>query len=252
MEEQRKPFAVQAGIISLWAPIIAICMNFFGREIMVSRDTQTLIGYISIVLYISGLTFGVIGLIGVRKYGAKGILVRSILGVLLNSFIIVYSFIVISKLTKAKMTVRDRMAQTSQTIFTLKAPEQFVKIPKSEINSPKILEAYVKGDLTDDSPDIFFYVEDLGGILVKEDLSKYIIGKENIKIQNEFWKNHQLQVIEIREIQNDYEMLTYNIQIPLLPKAILLRVFGPAEREDEIQALFKEILTSIDGPTNWK
>lgn len=65
MEEQRKPFAVQAGIISLWAPIIAICMNFFGREIMVSRDTQTLIGYISIVLYISGLTFGVIGLIGV-------------------------------------------------------------------------------------------------------------------------------------------------------------------------------------------
>lgn len=150
------------------------------------------------------------------------------------------------------MTVRDRMAQTSQTIYTLKAPEQFVKISKSEINSPKILEAYVKGDLTDDLPDIFFYVEDLGGILVKEDLSKYIIGKENKKILNEFWKNHQLQVIEIREIQNDDEMLTYNIQIPLLPKAILLRVFGPAERKDEIQALFKEILTSIDGPTNWK
>ena len=69
MEEQQKPFAVQAGIFSLWSPFIAICLNFIASEMMVSRETQNQIGYISVVLYISGLLLGVVALFGMRKYG---------------------------------------------------------------------------------------------------------------------------------------------------------------------------------------
>ena len=114
----KKPFAFQAAQASLLAPAIA-----FGLGIVVNVGmggqlpplAHIIVGSLSIVLILLGFIFGIVALIGVRRYGKKGILGRSIAGICINGILI--ALMVIS------IPMYKRMAERAKEIQQQK-PEQ--------------------------------------------------------------------------------------------------------------------------------
>ena len=115
----KKPFAFQAAQASLLAPAIA-----FGLGIVVNVGmggqlpplAAIIVGSISIVLILLGFIFGIIGLLGVRRYGKKGILGRSIAGICINGILI--ALMVIS------IPMYKRMAERAKEIQQQKSEQQ--------------------------------------------------------------------------------------------------------------------------------
>jgi hypothetical protein len=84
----RKPFAAQAAQVAFWAPVVAIALWLATDSIRQSNATVgAFIAYINIALIGASLILGIIALVGMRRHGPRGILVRSILGILLSSLI---------------------------------------------------------------------------------------------------------------------------------------------------------------------
>jgi ABC-type molybdate transport system permease subunit len=115
----KKPFAFQAAQASLLAPAIA-----FGIGIVVnvglSGQSSPLVGIItgsvSILLIVSGFIFGIVALVGVSRYGKKGILGRGIAGVCINGIIIVLMII--------SIPMYRRMAERAKEIQQQKLEQQ--------------------------------------------------------------------------------------------------------------------------------
>jgi hypothetical protein len=186
-----------------------------------------------------------------RKHGRKGILIRSILGLTLNGIIVVIFIMLIPVLGRARDAARAQAAQASVKPFTFKAPAGFAAFPEGMKAMPNILHAYIKGKPDDDQPDILIFVEDLGGRIQKADLAKAVAGKKDLKLLKEKWQNLDIDVFEIQESDGEVTLLTYNAQVPLLPKAVQVKVFGLADRKVELQQALKEALKGVDGTSNW-
>ncbi len=96
MGSEKKPFAVQAAQFSLYAPIVAIvlgCITFGTRE---KQPTAGLIiGGTNALIILLGFVFGIVALFGMRKHGKEGILVRAIIGVVLNGLFLL-SFVAVA------------------------------------------------------------------------------------------------------------------------------------------------------------
>ena len=115
----KKPFAFQAAQASLLAPAIA-----FGLGIVVNVGISgqlpplagIIVGSINVVLILLGLIFGIIALFGVRRYGKKGILGRSIAGICINGILI--ALMVIS------IPMYQRMAGRAKEIQQQKSEQQ--------------------------------------------------------------------------------------------------------------------------------
>lgn len=77
-------FAHQAAKAS-WTSVVIICiLGAFGRGV----GAPVLIELLSLFLILVGLVFGLVALLGVRKHGAKGILVPAIIGIALNGLLL--------------------------------------------------------------------------------------------------------------------------------------------------------------------
>lgn len=243
-EKQKVPFAQQAAKASLFAPLIAIVVNLFTIQIKQdSKSAALIITTTCSLMIIAGLIFGIIALFGIRKHGKTGILWRSILGLLLNGFLIVSALLVFQSLSNIKKKLK-----TPQYSFS--PPTSFVEYPEGK-QQPNIVSSLIKGDSKDDIPDIICFLEDLGGRIKQEDLSKYIGNRTDVTLIKMKWKGRTIDVFRIEEQLQGIEFLTFNAQIPLIPRAIQVKLVGLKSMEKELIEDLQSIISGIDGNTNW-
>jgi ABC-type molybdate transport system permease subunit len=115
----KKAFAFQAAQASILAPAIAFCLGIVvnvGMGTQLSPLAHIIVGSLSIILILLGFIFGIIGLVGVRRHGKKGILGRSIAGVCINGILI--ALMVIS------IPMYKRMAERAKEIQQHKSEQQ--------------------------------------------------------------------------------------------------------------------------------
>ena len=243
--KSKPPLAKQAALTSVVAPGIAVVMNVM--TITVTQDSPTgklAIGIAGSSLIVAGLVCAVIGLLGIRKHGKKGILGRSIAGLLINGFLIVSAFFTFQRM-------QHLQEQRMQTGLAVAMPATFVEFPTG-MQQPDIVYSFIKGDATDDSPDILCFVEDLGGTIRKDDdLSGLAAARPDMTIFKEDWKGHRIDVFRVQESLHNVKFLTFSAQIPLLPNAVQVKIIGLMDRESELRKDLSEVLAGIDGPTNW-
>jgi len=88
----RDPFPIRASKISLWMSLAAISASVASvRESavyvrVVPSDLLVVVFLVSMVLYTFGVILGVVGLVGIRKYGADELLIRSVIGIGFSGF----------------------------------------------------------------------------------------------------------------------------------------------------------------------
>ena len=135
--------------------------------------------------------------------------------------------------------------------FTAQLPAGFVDFPQGR-NSPDIICSFAKGDLTDAEPDIVVQIEKLPGVIGREAMkADRIAANVDASLFEERWKSFKVQGFRIRETFGSVTAITRNVQVPLKPQAIQVRVVGEESRDQELVAIMRQILSTLDGETNW-
>jgi len=137
--------------------------------------------------------------------------------------------------------------------FELKLPGELKEYPEGVklyeglegVDLDKILYFFILGDPEDDQIDIHFMIEAMGGLIGREDLSKYAEGVEGMTIFKEKWRSFEIDVFRIHEKFGDIETLTFNAQVPLKPEAIQLKLIGEKSREDELRSILRNALNNL-------
>jgi hypothetical protein len=243
--KSKPPLAKRAALASVVAPGIAVLVNVMTiSATQDSRAGKLAIGIAGTSLIVAGLVCAVVGLCGVRKHGRKGILGRSIAGLLINGFLIVSAFFTFQRM-------RQIQEQRMQPRFTVAAPSAFAEFPAG-MQQPNVLHSFIKGDPTDQTPDIVCFVENLGGTIRKDDdLSGFAASRPNVTILKEDWKGYRIDVFRVQEDLQGTQVVTFNAQVPVLPQAVQVKLIGLMDREDELRQDLRAVLAGIDGPSNW-
>jgi hypothetical protein len=115
MSEPLSP-AKLAARVSWIAPLAAVFAGFLSTGILQQADLQKdisqwgsiLVVGAGVLLAVSGLIAGLIGLLAVPKHGAKGLLLPSLAGVLLSAgylYLLVFTFMAVRQLAKQRGAV---------------------------------------------------------------------------------------------------------------------------------------------------
>jgi len=94
-------------------------------------------------------------------------------------------------------------------------------------------------------------LQDLGGTIGREDLSKRTDKPKNVTLEKARWKSFDIDVFNIIEMDGAVTNVTFNAQVPLKPHAIQLTVVGPVGDEALLRQEMQTIVASIDGASNW-
>lgn len=94
-------------------------------------------------------------------------------------------------------------------------------------------------------------ISDLGGTIGREDLSKVVPAKQGVNVIKVKWKTFDIDTFRIEEKGEDQSWVTLNAQVPTVPRAIQIRIFGPASDEPELLGLLNSTLAGLESKTNW-
>ena len=133
--------------------------------------------------------------------------------------------------------------------FSVTLPDGFADI--SNQTKVKSLVAQGKMDSSKDGIIEMILIQDLGGAIDREDLSKRTDKPQNVTLEKAAWKSFQIDVFRVAENLNSVPFVTFNAQVPLKPHAVQLTVTGPATDESRLRIEMQSIVAYIDGPTNW-
>ena len=131
----------------------------------------------------------------------------------------------------------------------LTVPEGFAASP---LPPGKVLAAFAKPG-ADGAVSRAIVLEDLGATLSRKPLDKNALpaNEATAVLSRAEWKSFPVDVIEVTEPVNGVPWLMLNAHIPLKPKAVQVKVSGPAERQADVRALLTTTLAGLDGETNW-
>lgn len=136
--------------------------------------------------------------------------------------------------------------------FTLTLSSEFIRRPDLVGATPDIVHAFQFGEATEGEIAVLLLIEKLGGVIGRERLKKQDMPpgfKGELFVTT--WQGLDLDGFEVPENVNGIDAITYNVQIPLKSEAIQVKLFGPADREQTLKALLRQILDNLNGESNW-
>ncbi len=136
--------------------------------------------------------------------------------------------------------------------ITLTLPEGFEPVP--DFHSPPntdVRHAYRRMN-SDGTAGAYIFIETLGGTIDREPMNEKEVLKHGVeRLYREKWKSFEVDVCVLKEILGGATCVTRNVQVPIVPRAVQLRVVGLESRDAELAALTQTLLASLDGPSNW-
>src|SRR5262249_18333569 len=94
-------------------------------------------------------------------------------------------------------------------------------------------------------------LQDLGGTIGREDLSKRKDKPANVTLEKIRWQSFDIDLFRGEKIVGKDTNVTFNAQVPLKPDAIQVTVFGTAADDASLRQEMQEIVTSVQGASNW-
>ena len=147
---------------------------------------------------------------------------------------------------------RAEVIRDAQFGFTMELSSDFTARPDLVGATPDIIHAFQYGDAADNEIAVLLFVEKLGGVIGQERLTLEDMPPEfSGKLFVTEWKGFEVDGFEVPETANGINVITFNAQIPLRGEAIQVKLFGPAESNESLKALLREVLAGLEGETNW-
>jgi hypothetical protein len=146
--------------------------------------------------------------------------------------------------------VSAEQVNDSNLKFSLSIPDEFVRDPQLAGAQPDFVYAFRKTEPQDIG--VVIIIERMRGTIRRErlDLSKAPPGFAG-RVLTVRWHDFDLDALEVPEQVNGIETVNYNVQVPLKPEAIQIRVVGRRDRKDHLLQLTNGLLGSLQGDSNW-
>ena len=95
-------------------------------------------------------------------------------------------------------------------------------------------------------------LQDLGGVIRRDnDLTKTRKQPRNVTVEKFEWRDFEVDVFNVTEMENGKTYVTLNAQVPLKPRGIQVTMTAPISEEASMRQELKSLLGSIEGPSNW-
>jgi len=146
---------------------------------------------------------------------------------------------------------RAESLNNSELGFRLDIPDDFNRADQLAAIDKSIMAAFQKS--APDGPATLLFVERLSAMLPHErlDLSMAPPGF-NGRVLAFKWNGFTVDAIEMPTTFGKSKLIQYSVQVPLSPKAIQLRIVGPADDAEQLRTLVQGLLSNLTGKTNWK
>lgn len=96
-----------------------------------------------------------------------------------------------------------------------------------------------------------FSISGFSGALSREDISKFVPKQPNVSPEKLIWKGLEIDAFRVAEEARGEKWITINVLVPTVPRAIQVRVFGPAGDEQKMRVTLTQALATLDAKTNW-
>lgn len=145
-----------------------------------------------------------------------------------------------------------QIVNDAQLAFTLTLPEGFEPAPRFVGQQPDIVHGFEYGKPDERGVRVILIIERMRGTLGREKLdpADFPAGAKG-KLFDTTWDGFELQGFEVHEQLAEGEFITFNVQIPLKPEAIQVKLIGAAARRAELEQLLPQILGGLKGQSNW-
>jgi hypothetical protein len=134
--------------------------------------------------------------------------------------------------------------------YTLVVPDRFQPITPQA----GMVDAFATSDPSQGMPDAIVSISRLHGTIGRDHLDPSktpIPGVSDVHVRQQRWKTFDVDVIEGQVVQGDVRLAIRGVQVPLKREAIQLNIAVLPGKEAQADALLSELLTGLDGPTNW-
>lgn len=214
-----------------------------------------------------GITAGCIALFGVRRYGRRGILWPAITGIglwLLLFALAIPVFLQVKRIAEVRRLATLRKAPPlkpathadgavrvtdSDIGFSFDLPDGYQAFAPSA-KPPEYSQAFIKPQ--DASMAWVLLVKPMKGTLGSEPLrAEELPAGHNASLHPFSWRGLRIDSIRLGEKMEGADYVTFNVQIPLRKQAVQLGFGGPANEEVQLRALVEQVLSTLEGETNW-
>jgi hypothetical protein len=219
------------------------------------NKVQAIVGPALILL---GLGAGIIALFGVARAGRRGILIPALIGTALNLGLV--SAALLPMLFRPKPTPLQPLARVNtQRVLTdtnlgvsLEIPPDFVGFPQAR-EMHKADYMFVKGDTTDEELDLLLSVTALPGALPRRRASQTnnFPAMTNAMPRTFNWRGLEVDGFVVNEDLMGTPFTTFNIHLPVVPRAVQISIAGPTARQAELEKIATAVLPGIDARSNW-
>ena len=133
----------------------------------------------------------------------------------------------------------------------LTVPDGFVSDP--ERVQGNVIYAFQRPPVGDEGVGVFILVSQLRSVLDRRKINPKDLQARSphVTIVTDRWKGFDVEAFRVPEQVDDLQLLTFNAQVPLKPRAIQVSVIGKLDREVELRGILRSVLGNLDGQTNW-
>jgi len=123
--------------------------------------------------------------------------------------------------------------------------------PDFAMGNPDLLAAFVEAEPFRSDEHIVIWVQRLRSVL-DEGWVDVFAGAQGAQMSTVPWRGTSLPLIKTPNTAGGVRRTQINVQLPMKPEAIMLGLVGPVDRDEDLTALTKEMVTSVEGETNWQ
>jgi hypothetical protein len=268
---QRKSWARSAALCSVSAPVVACAFGLSSSQVP-TRILKMVLAGAGTTVVLAGFILAIPALVGSLKQGRKGDKGLAVAGlavngaILLGTVALLPALVRVARVWNAGYTVREMMAMPqvirgSRVIlneplgFRIEVPGEFLDNPQPR--PPRMLYSFLCPDMKGDVTCI--NIERLGGPIRQESLgSEFDAGIRSqlppgarIERASASWKTHELDAFGSQFSMGGRALCAWVVQVPLAREAIQVGVGGPAESSEECHQLLNQLLTGLQGRSNW-
>jgi hypothetical protein len=170
----------------------------------------------------------------------------------IRQYVFVLRAAAISVLALSPSALRAETVTDLMLGFTLNLSDDLSPRPDLVGTIPDIVHAFELGQAAEGEVSVLLLIERMSGVIGRERVDAANLPAEfNGKLFDTTWQGFEVQGFEVPESVNGIDVVTYNVQIPLAPKAIQVRLFGRADQMEMLRAELRKVLDGLHGESNW-
>jgi hypothetical protein len=130
-------------------------------------------------------------------------------------------------------------------------PDGYRERPDFVMGNPDMLAAFVEAEPYRAEEHVVIWVQRMRDV-IDEGWIDVFAGSQGAQLLTIPWRGTDLPLIKTPNTAGGLRRTQINVQIPMKPEAIHIGLVGPVDRDEELTALIEEIVTGVEGETNWR